>query len=498
MKEIENEDIRHLCSTDYGSSGSPILCICNQRVIGVHKRRTKEEYNEGTFIKYAIEEFNKVYHSSNSDFKYNINIKNSQQKVLIINNRIIEFNNFKIIKKPDYNKTIKDKNLSINNNNIIKEDKLLNKSFEHIISSHFKINAIKKIQSKWRNYYLNKKKIIDNQNNIIYNEEELINLIKVINFFDNTHENLKKQNEENVLIKTKKKYLSKPKGRIINKSLNNMEFVKYLKKEKINNEYSAKRNNNRRSININNIYYSFKNNDTVLKNEKSKSIKKSSPKIKIEKIGETIDDNRFVKRLFYRPKINDVFNLVTKINKEKYEKKKSKSIPKKKKRFEELYEMGKKIIQFKRNKPGVDIELENQEKDCTFHPNLNKYYKLPNTNFKADIYNDQHYKNFYKRLECARLKKRRKDRNDEMYKLNDIFKKRKKYFNIHLDRYIDSEESRHIIYKRQETFEKEFNTEEEYDLEKKRKKPFLFIYPDISKGIKEKKTIYIHEGDCYE
>ena len=213
MKEIENEDIRHLCSTDYGSSGSPILCICNQRVIGVHKRRTKEEYNEGTFIKYAIEEFNKVYHSSNSDFKYNINIKNSQQKVLIINNRIIEFNNFKIIKKPDYNKTIKDKNLSINNNNIIKEDKLLNKSFEHIISSHFKINAIKKIQSKWRIYYLNKKKIIDKQNN---NEEELINLIKVINFFDNTHENLKKQNEEDVLIKTKKKYLSKPKGRIIN------------------------------------------------------------------------------------------------------------------------------------------------------------------------------------------------------------------------------------------------------------------------------------------
>ena len=52
-------NIQHECSTDFVSSGAPILLLSNFKVIGVHKRRTKYKFNEGTFIKYAIEEFNK-------------------------------------------------------------------------------------------------------------------------------------------------------------------------------------------------------------------------------------------------------------------------------------------------------------------------------------------------------------------------------------------------------------------------------------------------------
>jgi hypothetical protein len=61
IKEIYNENIRHFCSTEYGSSGSPILSISNLRVIGVHKKRTDNTYNEGTFIKDVIDELYKAY-----------------------------------------------------------------------------------------------------------------------------------------------------------------------------------------------------------------------------------------------------------------------------------------------------------------------------------------------------------------------------------------------------------------------------------------------------
>ena len=51
----------HTCSTEFGSSGSPILLLSNYRVIGVHKRKTPFNFNEGAFIKYPIEEFKKKY-----------------------------------------------------------------------------------------------------------------------------------------------------------------------------------------------------------------------------------------------------------------------------------------------------------------------------------------------------------------------------------------------------------------------------------------------------
>ena len=61
IEEIYNENIRHSCSTEYGSSGAPILNSSNLKVIGVHKRRTDNFYNEGTYMKFIIEELNNVY-----------------------------------------------------------------------------------------------------------------------------------------------------------------------------------------------------------------------------------------------------------------------------------------------------------------------------------------------------------------------------------------------------------------------------------------------------
>jgi surface protein len=59
LNTIENDyNINHYCSTDYGSSGSPIMKLSNKKVIGIHKEGAiKFNYNKGTFLKYPIIEF---------------------------------------------------------------------------------------------------------------------------------------------------------------------------------------------------------------------------------------------------------------------------------------------------------------------------------------------------------------------------------------------------------------------------------------------------------
>ena len=50
IKNINKKNIEHFCSTDLGSSGGPILSLSNYKIIGIHKRKTKYKYNEGTFL----------------------------------------------------------------------------------------------------------------------------------------------------------------------------------------------------------------------------------------------------------------------------------------------------------------------------------------------------------------------------------------------------------------------------------------------------------------
>ena len=55
-------DILHLCETQKGSSGSPIINLKNFKVIGIHKGAKKNENcNIGTFIKRPIKEFNIIH-----------------------------------------------------------------------------------------------------------------------------------------------------------------------------------------------------------------------------------------------------------------------------------------------------------------------------------------------------------------------------------------------------------------------------------------------------
>ena len=48
----------HYCSTEFGSSGSPILNLSNNKIIGIHKQRSEnKQYNIGSFLYYSLKEF---------------------------------------------------------------------------------------------------------------------------------------------------------------------------------------------------------------------------------------------------------------------------------------------------------------------------------------------------------------------------------------------------------------------------------------------------------
>ena len=72
---INNNEIRHLCNTEEGSSGSPILSLDTFKVIGIHKGAPRMHKNNlGTLMKNAVEEF------IQSEYNTNNSIKNKENK----------------------------------------------------------------------------------------------------------------------------------------------------------------------------------------------------------------------------------------------------------------------------------------------------------------------------------------------------------------------------------------------------------------------------------
>ena len=61
--EEKNFNFNHKCSTEEGSSGSPILNIHNNKLIGIHKQGiqiSNHRFNRGAFLNYPIKEFIKI------------------------------------------------------------------------------------------------------------------------------------------------------------------------------------------------------------------------------------------------------------------------------------------------------------------------------------------------------------------------------------------------------------------------------------------------------
>ena len=79
LNKIYNYDLIHYCCTELGSSGSPILKLSNNKVIGIHKEGSNFDYNKGTFLKEPITEYINNY-KNNNKFDNELNNKNGRKK----------------------------------------------------------------------------------------------------------------------------------------------------------------------------------------------------------------------------------------------------------------------------------------------------------------------------------------------------------------------------------------------------------------------------------
>ena len=87
LTSIDKFEIKHKCSTENGSSGSPILNLETNKVIGIHKEGSINfDFNKGTFLKYPLNDFIKKNKSntkentnnfSNIIFQLNNNMQNN-------------------------------------------------------------------------------------------------------------------------------------------------------------------------------------------------------------------------------------------------------------------------------------------------------------------------------------------------------------------------------------------------------------------------------------
>ena len=86
---IKNWDIIHLCSTDNGSSGSPILNLENNKVIGIHKQGSINfNFNKGILLKYPLNDFIKNIKKNKNNIiigEININKNDINKDIKIIN-----------------------------------------------------------------------------------------------------------------------------------------------------------------------------------------------------------------------------------------------------------------------------------------------------------------------------------------------------------------------------------------------------------------------------
>ena len=79
IKSINDYEIEHSVSTDYGSSGSPILLLNNFKIIGIHKARYKE-YNRGTFMKHILDDIKILNFPENKNEITDLNSKINNNK----------------------------------------------------------------------------------------------------------------------------------------------------------------------------------------------------------------------------------------------------------------------------------------------------------------------------------------------------------------------------------------------------------------------------------
>ena len=188
----EGYNFWHLCSTEEGSSGSPILSLDSLRVIAIHKAAaTSFKFNLGTFIKNGIELFNQSINKNNNNNINNLNNKDifNNQGNNISNNSINNINNMNNsnyivenfqnnVNNPNSNQfnnmnyNINQMNMNTNNANIMFNNNNRMTYINNISNNNINLNEINQSNN---NYMLNRMNQMTNINTIDYNNFNGIN-----------------------------------------------------------------------------------------------------------------------------------------------------------------------------------------------------------------------------------------------------------------------------------------------------------------------------------
>ena len=170
FKKISNYEYKHFCNTELGSSGSPILNLATNKLIGIHRgaiKGTNNRFNIGAFLKDPLITLNKILSNStfnSGDYIINYNTINTDKKEINI-----------IKKKLSLNSLIPNKNICINHNetknniNNIYNNKIKKKTPDNEINKDF----INKDKNRNRNFVNN------NQNSLNKNIKIKINNFEI-------------------------------------------------------------------------------------------------------------------------------------------------------------------------------------------------------------------------------------------------------------------------------------------------------------------------------
>ena len=78
LEKINDYDMKHLCNTEPGSSGGPILSQITNKAIGIHKAfNNYKKYNIGTFLKFPLNELNGI----DNEIKIEIKEENINEEI---------------------------------------------------------------------------------------------------------------------------------------------------------------------------------------------------------------------------------------------------------------------------------------------------------------------------------------------------------------------------------------------------------------------------------
>ena len=190
-KDFQNDFIiRHLCMTESGSSGSPLLNLSNHKVIGIHSAGSQKfSYNFAIILKSPIKEFIKKYKNEiNNNFNNNIDYNNIEKSIDNKNNNN-DTNNYNDINRIEQSKN-KNSNYvgknEYNNNNFFEANKYNNNNDEKSKSKYNNNNYIKHNNNS--NYYRQSNyNNTNNLNNEIYQPNN--NLSSAFNYNVNNNNN---------------------------------------------------------------------------------------------------------------------------------------------------------------------------------------------------------------------------------------------------------------------------------------------------------------------